>query len=145
MEPSSPRVAGVIIRDGGVLLMHRSKHGREFYVFPGGTVEAGEVIDETLRREIREETSLMIESFEPLGCWESEFEGQRHDACYFLITHSSGAAALGDGPELRAQTADNIYWLAWLPLSDALSSPLLVPPGIGTHIAHALRQRGYEW
>lgn len=48
----------VIIKDGKLLLMKRFKLDREYYTLPGGDVEKGETPDQTVIREIKEETSI---------------------------------------------------------------------------------------
>ena len=54
------RIAGVIIKDKKILLQHRIKKGREYYVFPGGHKHANETVREALKREITEELGLDI-------------------------------------------------------------------------------------
>ena len=54
------RAAAIIVKDGKILLMHRTRNGQEFYVFPGGGVEEGETNEEACAREISEETTLTI-------------------------------------------------------------------------------------
>lgn len=58
-------VSAAIIRHGKVLLVRRARapmHG--LFTLPGGVVEAGETLDQALRREVLEETALRIE---PIG------------------------------------------------------------------------------
>lgn len=58
-------VSAGIVHDGRILLVRRARapmHG--LFTFPGGVVEAGETLDEALRREVLEETALVIE---PIG------------------------------------------------------------------------------
>lgn len=53
-------VKGVIQRDGKILLIQRAKEDTMggFYEFPGGGVEEGESITETLKRELFEEVGF---------------------------------------------------------------------------------------
>ena len=54
------RSAAVLIRDGKILLMHRVKSGKEYFVFPGGLVEPEESPEEAAIREIEEEFGKSI-------------------------------------------------------------------------------------
>jgi 8-oxo-dGTP diphosphatase len=57
-------VAGLLVRDGRVLLCHRSASRRWFagvWDFPGGHVEGGEAPTEALARELKEELGIVIE------------------------------------------------------------------------------------
>ncbi len=57
------RAAAVIVRDGRVLMVHersRRSGGGEWWTLPGGGVEPGETTEEALRREVFEETGLVV-------------------------------------------------------------------------------------
>ena len=54
-----PAVYGLIMHEEKVLLMNTILTGR--YSLPGGGIELGEQIEETLRREVLEETGLDVE------------------------------------------------------------------------------------
>ena len=53
-----PSVRGIIIRDGRIAMMHSKKF--DYYKLPGGGIEAGETFEETLIREVREESGLVV-------------------------------------------------------------------------------------
>ena len=55
-------VSAAILRDGKILIVRRArKPALGVYTLPGGVVEAGETLEEAVRREVREETALDIE------------------------------------------------------------------------------------
>ena len=55
-------VSAAIIRDGKVLVVRRArKPALGIYTLPGGGVETGETLEQAVIREVREETSLIVE------------------------------------------------------------------------------------
>ncbi len=53
-----PSVRGIIFRDGKLALVHNGKF--DYYMFPGGGIENGESHEETLIREVKEESGLVV-------------------------------------------------------------------------------------
>ena len=62
-----PSVRGIILRDGKVAMMHSLKYS--YYKLPGGGIEPGETLEETLIREVAEESGLQVipDSIRELG------------------------------------------------------------------------------
>jgi ADP-ribose pyrophosphatase YjhB (NUDIX family) len=58
------RVAALIRRGDSVLLCNHTKHGRSYWLPPGGGVEEGESLHEALLRELDEECSLQSVTLE---------------------------------------------------------------------------------
>ncbi len=50
----------IVIEDGKILVMHRNKHGSEYFTLVGGRVNDGESIEQALMREVKEETGLDV-------------------------------------------------------------------------------------
>lgn len=127
------RAVGVIIKDGKILLMHRFKKGREYWVFPGGGVERGENVEQALIREMREETSFKVKIDRLLFKLENQFKkeyggnvlGDKVEY-YFLIKDFSGEMALGS-PEKEKMNENNQYHLEWVELSKIKEMPTLYP------------------
>jgi 8-oxo-dGTP diphosphatase len=57
MEPRI-RVSAILRRENRVLLVRQEKPGREYWLLPGGGVNAGESLVDALRRELAEEVGL---------------------------------------------------------------------------------------
>jgi mutator protein MutT len=63
--PSRPflGVGALIFEDGNILLVERAKEPMQgYWSIPGGIVEAGEKLEEAIRREVLEETGLEVEA-----------------------------------------------------------------------------------
>ena len=110
---TNSRVSALVIKDNKILLIHRFKYGDEYWVIPGGGVEDKESLEESLKREVREETSLDLISFELLGS--NEHEGHIH--YFYKCELTLGEPKIG-GPELEDSSKDNIYLLEWISIED---------------------------
>lgn len=53
-----PSVRGIVIKDGKIAMMHSLKY--DYYKLPGGGIEEGEQLEDTLIREVREESGLIV-------------------------------------------------------------------------------------
>ncbi|MBU3941563.1 MAG: NUDIX domain-containing protein [Nanoarchaeota archaeon] len=115
------RAAVIIIDKDKVLLLHRIKKGKDYYVIPGGTIEEDEKPEEAAVREIKEETNFDIELGE-VFCRVNDF---MHNGTYFLAKKFSGELRLG-GPELQRVNDNNQYHLEWVHKKD-LQKLLLYP------------------
>lgn len=50
----------IIIEDGQMLVMHRNKHGSQYYTLVGGRLNEGETPEQAVIREVKEETGLNV-------------------------------------------------------------------------------------
>lgn len=119
-RPSRVRTAtaagGVVMRpgEGGweVVLAGRQSDGT--WVFPKGTPDRGESIEETAEREVREETGLDVRIVRPLGQTDYWFAapGERvHKFVHFFLMEATG----GD-----VSAHDHEYdEVRWVPLAEA--------------------------
>ncbi|RNI13792.1 NUDIX hydrolase [Methanohalophilus sp. RSK] len=72
MRPKTPllTVDGVIILNGKIVLIKRKNEPyRGSFALPGGFVEIGETTEEAVKREVREETGLLIEILKLVGVY----------------------------------------------------------------------------
>jgi mutator protein MutT len=103
----------IIIEGNKILLIHRLKEGREYYVLPGGGIEPAETPEQTVIRETKEETNLDVARCELLWKFKDEF----HDGVYFLAKEFKGRTKI-IGPELEDMNENNVYELKWVALKE---------------------------
>lgn len=61
--PSSPRVrvAALLVTDGKIVLVRHRKNSQMYWLLPGGGVQWGETLSQSLEREVAEETGLICD------------------------------------------------------------------------------------
>lgn len=133
-----PRACAIIIDRAArcVLLIHRWRGGLEYFVLPGGKIEAGETPAEACLREAREETGLEI----TLGPQVASFSNLGRVEHYFLASSFAGELQLGF-PEQDQQTPRNIYRLEWVPAGQLPKTnllPELILPIVIQHMARSI-------
>ena len=74
-----PSVRGIIIKNGKIAMMHSLKY--DYYKLPGGGIEHGETHEETLVREVREESGMVVkaESIQEFGYVRRIEKGKKED------------------------------------------------------------------
>jgi mutator protein MutT len=125
MKSKRNRSAGIILKGKNLLLIHRINYGKEYYVFPGGGVEDGETSEQTVLREVKEETSLKVEVNKLLY---HHVYDDRTEQFFYLCKYLSGEPSLGDANEAEEMQNgnDDFYDPVWCRVDD-LSKLLLYP------------------
>lgn len=130
------RASGLIINDKKILLIHRINKGREYYVFPGGGIEKNESPEQTVAREVMEETGLKLISckfvFEDFNTYTNG-----NNFC-FICKAENGIPILG-GPESTYQNKDNQFLLEWHDF-DEIKSLNLVPESVKQKLINILNK-----
>jgi len=104
-------VDGIVERDNKLLLVRRKKDPfKGSLSFPGGKVDEGERVEDALKRELKEETNLVIEPTDILGVYSDpsrDPRGHRVSMTFIAIIKSGDAKA-----------ADDAESIEWLPINE---------------------------
>jgi 8-oxo-dGTP pyrophosphatase MutT (NUDIX family) len=123
--------------DNKVLLIHRVRDGLEYYVTPGGRVEAGESPEEAVRRELLEEVGIEV-AVEGLALeWRGEVNGEASIQHFYYCRHLSGTVGTGCGPEVLASCPANLHDVVAVDLPE-LNTLNVVPAVIKAIISRRL-------
>ena len=109
---------GIIIENNKVIAMFRRKvkddgSVKEYYVIPGGGLEEGETLEDSVKRELKEEFSVDIEILGYLG----QDEGENSIAHFFSCKIIDGVPKLG-GEELERCSKENYYEIRKISIDD---------------------------
>ncbi len=120
------RSRAIIIRNQHIALIKRQRDGREYYVIPGGGMEAGETPEQTAIRESREELGLAVAIERLLA--KVVFHGR--EQYYFLARTTGGHFGTGQGPEMTGKYPPErgTYTPVWIPLKNISQINLFPPP-----------------
>lgn len=113
------RYQGAIVRDDHLLLIKHREHasGRAYWIIPGGGREEGESEEECVRREMLEETNLVV-SVESLLLDDSiENNPAYRNAKTYLCRVVGGEAKPGYEPEVEASDWYGIVEVRWFDLN----------------------------
>jgi 8-oxo-dGTP diphosphatase len=114
-----PAVSVAVVRDNTVLLVKRARQPSQgLYAFPGGKVEAGEMLEQAVQRELLEETGLRAEAYQPLREILIDGRSENHPVDYHLTVF--GAAYAGG----EAHASDDAETAAFYTLEDMADLPL---------------------
>ena len=136
MKTISLRVTVVVEHQGNILLIKEKKSSGEGYSLPGGKVEFLESIADAVRREVQEETGLLVEMERVL--WVDERMDPAGEG-----KHTIGIAVLarlaGDvtTPAPGGVEDEQIEWAGWITLEEWKTIPLH-PDAVRERVIHAL-------
>lgn len=105
------RASAIIIKDKSILLIHRLNHGQEYYVLPGGGVDAGETAEQAVVREVKEETDLNVLSV-ALAFYTDQYEDSVFvHPCFVCQVDSGEAKFRGDEAARNPQSRYETEWV----------------------------------
>lgn len=78
----------VIVNDGGEILLQERTYPTGFWGLPGGLMELGETTEETARREVFEETSLVVDQLQFINVYSGPeyFVRAQNGDEFFMVT-----------------------------------------------------------
>jgi 8-oxo-dGTP diphosphatase len=119
-----PRLGvGAVIRDRKrrVLLIERAKPpGVGTWSFPGGSLEWGETVEQAVRREVREETGLVVTPDRLLCVTEILDTGENGTVGYHFVVLDYGCDVTGG----QARAGSDAGRAAWVDAEEAVGLPL---------------------
>ena len=128
-------VSAAIIRDGRVLVARRARGpAYGIWTMPGGVVESGETLTEALKREIEEETAMIVEPVALAGHREVMVRDDDKRVSRHFVILCFAARWISGEPQLNEELAE----ARWLRL-DELSS-LKTTEGLAEIVAAAFER-----
>ena len=105
-------VGAVIIKDGKILLEKRKNEpGKGKWSIPGGLVELGESVEQTVIREVKEETGLEVEKPEHIDVVDNVVRDDNDEIKYHFVIIDYFVKLKG-GTVKAASDAEELKWVA---------------------------------
>ena len=120
------RHAGILIHENQILLIHRKKNSYEYWVIPGGGREEGETGEQTVIREILEETGISVPKVDLLYQFQTD-KGAGEPQTDFIYRGSDFPFQLPQliGEEKDHNSAQDFYEPQWIDLPKAKTLNIL--------------------
>jgi ADP-ribose pyrophosphatase YjhB (NUDIX family) len=128
-----PGVGALIIDNGKILLVERGNEPlKGYWSLPGGAVETGELLEDALRREVLEETGLVVEIVHLLEIFERITRDEAGQAQFHFILVDYICRPIG-GTLLASDDASRAEWFT----EDEIAGLSKITPGTPAFIVKA--------
>ena len=130
-DTPKPCVVVAVIKDNNILLLKQSYIFKDSKVLVSGYVTNGETVEETVYREVKEETGIMVSNIKYLG---SEYLASKE---LIMLTF------MADYLEGEINKSDEVEWVDWRELKNALCE--MKEDEIGKNVVRkVLKKIGYD-
>ncbi|MBB6698751.1 NAD(+) diphosphatase [Clostridium algidicarnis] len=126
-DTPTPCIIAAVIRDDKILLLKQSYIFKNSKVLVSGYVTNGETVEETVRREVKEETGINVGEVKYLGS--DYLESNEIIMLTFMAKYESG----------EIEKSDEVEWLDWTKIEDAICE--MPEDEIGKRIVKKVIQR----
>ena len=136
---------GIVIKDRKLLAILRHRDGEEYYVFPGGHIDAGETLAAACAREVLEETSVVVRPYREIyKFWYEDHKHHRGDGwqSFMVCEYQSGEPQPTNAEEYTdPERKGGTYEPVWLDL-DTLKTLDLRPSFVKKQLLKDFRKKG---
>ncbi|WP_336990699.1 NUDIX hydrolase [Bacillus infantis] len=115
------RICGraVIVNEGKLALIKRIRESEEYYVFPGGGAEPGELPEEAAAREVLEELGIKVKVGRLLVC--HDYNGPQF---FYFAEMMAGIFGSGSGEEFNLARGRGTYEPLWVDIGSLADLPV---------------------
>ena len=126
----------IVPHDSQLLLMERWRGDKHYFSIPGGGIEPGETPEQTVVREVLEETGCQVQVTRQVYLVRLH-DGTEHSI--YLCEYLSGEPHLPvDSPEALLGDPNNRFRPTWVPIADLPDTPFLVWQPLKPQLLHDL-------
>jgi 8-oxo-dGTP pyrophosphatase MutT (NUDIX family) len=139
------RAGIVLIQDGKVALIERHRAGLDYFVFPGGGVDEGELPEQAAVREAMEELGIDVTIKQKVA----EIKlGQKNRQVYFLVEQTGGEFGTGAGEEFTdadpESPEEGIYIPVWMPIDELPRYQNIYPADVAKLVVKSVKEGWVE-
>lgn len=116
------RAGFILIQEKKIALIERHRIGMHYFVIPGGQVEKGETLHQTIEREAQEELGLIVSVKKLIATVIFQDKPQY----YFLVDPIGGNFGQGNGPEMVGlyPPENGTYQATWMHSQDLFTNDI---------------------